>query len=43
MQLDERASRLKGIFSIVVTPFHKDGAFDFVGLAEHIELSLIHI
>ena len=37
MQLDERASRLKGIFSIVVTPFHKDGAFDFAGLAENIE------
>jgi dihydrodipicolinate synthase/N-acetylneuraminate lyase len=37
MLLDERASRLKGIFSIVVTPFHKDGAFDFAGLAENIE------
>src|SRR5262245_60153375 len=37
MQPDERASRLKGIFSIVVTPFHKDGAFDFAGLAENIE------
>jgi dihydrodipicolinate synthase/N-acetylneuraminate lyase len=37
MQLDERASRLKGIFSIAVTPFHNDGAFDFAGLTEHIE------
>lgn len=37
MQQDDRAARLKGIFSIVVTPFHKDGAFDFAGLAENIE------
>lgn len=35
--MDDRASRLKGIFTIVVTPFHKDGSFDFVGLAENIE------
>lgn len=35
--MDDRASRLNGIFNIVVTPFHKDGAFDFVGLSENIE------
>jgi 4-hydroxy-tetrahydrodipicolinate synthase len=35
--MDDRASRLKGIFTIVVTPFHKDGAFDFAGLSENIE------
>jgi 4-hydroxy-tetrahydrodipicolinate synthase len=35
--MDDRASRLKGIFTIVVTPFHKDGSFDFVALAESIE------
>jgi dihydrodipicolinate synthase/N-acetylneuraminate lyase len=35
--MDDRASRLNGIFNIVVTPFHKDGAFDFAGLSENIE------
>lgn len=35
--MDERASRLNGIFNIVVTPFHKDGAFDFAALSENIE------
>jgi 4-hydroxy-tetrahydrodipicolinate synthase len=35
--MDNRASALKGIFNIVVTPFHKDGTFDFAGLAENIE------
>jgi dihydrodipicolinate synthase/N-acetylneuraminate lyase len=35
--MDDRASRLNGIFNIVVTPFHKDGAFDFAGLTENIE------
>jgi 4-hydroxy-tetrahydrodipicolinate synthase len=37
MQNEEQKSRLKGIFSIVVTPFYEDGAFDFAGLAENIE------
>ena len=37
MELNDRASRLKGIFTIVVTPFDKDGGFDFAGLAETIE------
>ncbi len=37
MSHEELKSRLKGIFSIVVTPFHKDGAFDFPALAENIE------
>lgn len=37
MQNEEMKSRLKGIFSIVVTPFHKDGSFDFAGLSENIE------
>ena len=35
--MDDRATRLKGIFTIVVTPFHKDGSFDFAALAENIE------
>jgi dihydrodipicolinate synthase/N-acetylneuraminate lyase len=35
--MDDRASRLNGIFNIVVTPFHKGGAFDFAGLFENIE------
>lgn len=35
--MDDRASRLNGIFNIVVTPFHEDGAFDFAGLFENIE------
>ncbi len=35
--MDERAAPLKGIFNIVVTPFHKDGAFDFDGLSENID------
>jgi 4-hydroxy-tetrahydrodipicolinate synthase len=35
--MDDRASALKGIFNIVVTPFHKDGAFDFAALSENIE------
>src|ERR1051325_2099930 len=40
--MDDRASRLKGIFTIVVTPFHKDGAFDFAGLSENIERVISH-
>jgi 4-hydroxy-tetrahydrodipicolinate synthase len=35
--MDDRASGLKGIFTIAVTPFHKDGTFDFSGLSENIE------
>jgi dihydrodipicolinate synthase/N-acetylneuraminate lyase len=35
--MDDRASRLNGIFNIVVTPFHKDGGFDLDGLSENIE------
>src|SRR4051812_26299363 len=34
---EEQKSRLKGIFSIVVTPFTADGAFDFKALDENIE------
>lgn len=37
MPYEEIKSRLKGIFSIVVTPFREDGAFDFDGLADNIE------
>lgn len=38
----ESRSRLKGIFNITVTPFHKDGAFDLPALAENIE-RVIHL
>ena len=34
--MDERALCLNGIFNIVVTPFHKDGAFDFTALSDNI-------
>src|SRR5436190_1757661 len=37
MKQDELKSRLKGIFSIVVTPFGRDGSFDFPALGETIE------
>jgi 4-hydroxy-tetrahydrodipicolinate synthase len=37
MRYEEQKSRLKGIFSIVVTPFTPDGAFDFDALSENIE------
>lgn len=38
--MDDRAANLKGIYNIVVTPFHKDGAFDFAALAENIERTI---
>jgi dihydrodipicolinate synthase/N-acetylneuraminate lyase len=37
MHVDEARARLKGIFSIVVTPFASDGAFDFSALGETID------
>src|SRR5882762_7637698 len=37
MKNEELKSRLKGIFNIVVTPFTKDGSFDFAVLGENIE------
>lgn len=37
MQNEELKSLLKGIFSIVVTPFNRDGAFDFNAREENIE------
>jgi len=37
MTHDEIKARLKGIFSIIVTPFTSDGAFDFPALGENIE------
>ena len=40
MSNDEQKSRLKGIFSIVVTPFGADGAFDFKALGENIERTI---
>ena len=33
----ETYERLRGIFNIMVTPFCKDGSFDFDGLAENLE------
>jgi dihydrodipicolinate synthase/N-acetylneuraminate lyase len=35
--IDECRQRLHGIFNITVTPFGKDGSFDFSGLARSIE------
>jgi 4-hydroxy-tetrahydrodipicolinate synthase len=35
--IDESRQRLHGIFNITVTPFHRDGGFDFAGLARSIE------
>ena len=40
MSNEEQKSRLKGIFSIVVTPFSADGAFDFNALDENIERTI---
>jgi len=40
MSNEEQKSRLKGIFSIVVTPFDTDGAFDFKALDENIERTI---
>lgn len=33
----EAYDRLHGIFNITITPFHRDGSFDFTALAENIE------
>lgn len=40
MSNEEQKSRLKGIFSIVVTPFSADGAFDFKAFDENIERTI---
>ena len=40
MRNEEQKSRLKGIFSIVVTPFGADGAFDFKAFDENIERTI---